>query len=712
MNAGTTPAAGARDRPEFERGGDGPAWDTYRSIFENAVVGIYQTTVDGRYLRVNQALAVMYGYDSPAALIDALTDIAGQLYVDNGRRSDFQTLMAAQDVVHEFEAEIFRRDGRRIWIKENARCVRDRDGAILYYEGMVTDVTARKLVEQRNRLLVSVFESVAEGIVVIDRNAVVRTVNPAYLLLTGWTEAELVDHVFEMPGTGRQQSDFIAQVCRDAASQGRWEGETICLRRPATPFPAFLSVSTVHNPDGDIEYYILVFTDITRRKQDEERIRYHANFDTLTGLPNRRLLRDRLEQAMLHALQNRTKLAVAFLDLDRFKQINDTLGHKAGDELLKLVAKRLRNCTRLSDTVGRFGGDEFVVVAAGCADRSGASYLAEKIVYSFSEPFQLAEREIFCFPSIGIAMYPDDGDNAEELIRAADVAMYQAKKSRASQFCFYNRDMLQLSERRLDLENDMRRALARNEFVLFYQPKVSLITGGITGAEALIRWNHPTLGLVSPGQFISVAEETGLIHDIGLWTLREACRQLQEWHQQGLPIDQISVNLSPIQFQDRKIVTLVGRVLAEFALRPDCLELELTESAMTVDIDRAVATLNALKRLGVRISIDDFGTGYSSLSYLKRFPIDTVKIDRSFVRDLDNSTTDPQIVEAIIALARSLGFGVVAEGVERREQAMILRERECPQMQGFLISKPLDSEIFREYLKQFKPRSVVGDAEG
>jgi len=672
---------------------------SYKSIFDNAVVGIYQTTPDGRYIRVNAALAQMYGYDTPQELITTLTDIGTQLYVEPTRRAAFRKAMAEAGHVEDFEAAIYRRDGRVLWIKENARCVRDAHGNDLYYEGVVLDITRRRLAEENNRLLQDIFNCVSEGIVVIDRAQRVQAANPAFERITGQRRETIIGHRLGLTNTMDHAAGFLDRVCKDADRLGQWEGEAICFRTPAEPFPAWISVSVARNADGEPDKFIVVLADITQRKQHEERIRYQANFDTLTGLPNRRLLRDRLEQAILRALRSKGRVAVAFLDLDRFKQINDSLGHRAGDELLRLVARRLRNCTRISDTVGRFGGDEFILIASDIADRGAGAYLAEKIVYSFSHPFTLAGREIYCSPSIGIAFYPDDGDTAETLLRNADTAMYHARRHAPHTYALYTREMRHESAMKLDLENDLRRAVLRGEFELHYQPKVALASGRICGAEALIRWQHASLGMIAPNAFIPLAEETGIINEIGAWTVREACRQLKAWQQIGLAPPSVSVNLSPRQFQNRRIVSMIETILFESGLAPGCLELELTETAMTGDIERAVVTLTALKELGVRLSIDDFGTGYSSLSYLKRFPIDTLKIDRSFIRDLETSRTDPEIVQSIMSLARSLGFGVVAEGVETEGQARILRKRSCPCIQGYLISQPLPASAFEQFCR-------------
>ncbi len=674
--------------------------EQYRSIFENAVEGIYQTTIDGRYIRVNPALARIYGYTDPHDLVQNLTDIAGQLYVDPGRREAFAHLMESQGVVHSFEARVFRRDGTVIWISENARCVRDPAGNIRFYEGTVQDITERKQHEEKIRLLATVFASVADGILIADPALRVQAVNPAYLAISGYDTEELVGQPLVLFQPGAHERAFIESIWDTASHTGRWQGEVASFRRTGEGFAAQLSVTAVTSPSGQMEHYVLTIADISQRKFQEHQIRYQASFDRLTDLPNRWLACERLEEAILRTQRGPTKVALAFIDLNRFKQVNDTLGHQAGDELLKLVARRLRNCTRVSDTVGRLGGDEFLVVAPDAADRKAGSRLAEKILYSMSEPFTVHGQEIYCGASVGIAFYPDDGDTADQLLRNADLAMYHAKRDPGRRWVEYDHTMRDRTGYHLNLESDLRRAIGTDEFELFYQPKVQMPHRRIIGAEALIRWRHPVRGLVSPAEFIPLAEDTGLIWDIGAWTLQTAARALAKWQREGLDVGVVSVNLSPRQFQDARLVGFVRSVIEASGVPPELVELELTEGAMIGDIEKAVGLLNGLKDIGVRLSIDDFGTGYSSLAYLKRFPIDTLKIDRSFVRDIVKSPTDPAIVSTIVNLAESLGFATIAEGVETLDQADMLSRQRCRNIQGYLISRPLEQAAFEAFVRQ------------
>ncbi|ABC23932.1 sensor domain-containing protein [Rhodospirillum rubrum] len=673
----------------------------YRAIFENAVEGIYQSTPDGTYLDVNPALARIYGYASPAELIAHFTDIASQLYVDGTKRGEFQRLMRETGEVRDFTAEVWRCDGHTIWITENARCVRGPDNEVLYYEGTVEDITAQRQSQETMRLLGKVFTSIAEGIVLLERDLTVRTVNPAFEAMTGLLRQDMEGRPARLFASGLHENDFLATVAAEVDRAGLWRGEIWGERREGPPYSGEMTVTAVRTRAGETTHYVAAITDITKRKRDEEHIRFQANFDMLTHLPNRHLIMDRLEQAMHQAQRTGRQVCVMFLDLDRFKQINDSYGHSAGDEVLKLTARRLRNCVRISDSVGRLGGDEFIVILSNVEDQHAGAYIAEKILYSLSEPFPIGGTEVFCIPSVGITYFPDHGETAPDLLRNADVAMYHAKQGGERRYAIFTPDMARRSLALLTMESDLRHALARDEFELHFQPKVRADLT-LIGAEALIRWRHPEKGLINPGDFIPLAEESGLILPIGRWTLREACDRVMSWRAEGLTIPSVSVNVSPRQFQDQTLVETVRQILVETGLEPEALDLEITETVMTGDVEHAVGTLRALKDLGVTLSIDDFGTGYSSLNYLKTFPIDTLKIDQTFVRDVLHSGKDAAIVSTIIALARNLGFSVVAEGVEEIEQAEFLGSRDCQNFQGFLYSRPLPPAEFTTFLRTAK----------
>lgn len=440
--------------------------------------------------------------------------------------------------------------------------------------------------------------------------------------------------------------------------------------------------------------------DVTERNLAKLELMKLAHHDMLTGLPNRVLLYDRMQQAKAFAHRMQTRFALMFLDLDRFKIINDTLGHAVGDELLRMIAQRLKGCLRETDTVARIGGDEFIILMINVVDRADIQHLADKLLDELMQPFSVRNHELFVTSSGGVCIYPDDETDVETMIQKADIAMYHAKALGRNNYQFYADDMDQNASRRFTIANSMRKGFDRKEFKLYYQPKMDLASGRIIAMEALIRWQHPLLGLLSPTEFIQLAEESGLIMELGEWVLREACRQNVEWHNQGLQGLRMAVNLSGYQLQHTRLLDLVRAVLAETGMPADCLEFEITESVIMQNPDYAVSVLNEITGLGIHISIDDFGTGYSSLSHLKRFTVNTLKIDKSFVRDVEKSATDAAIATAIIAMGSSLKLKVIAEGVETEEQMEFLRENNCDQVQGFLFSKPLPAEQALEMLRE------------
>jgi len=539
----------------------------YRSLFEHATEGIFQTTPEGRYINANPALARIYGHASAAELIAHLHDIPRQLYVQPEQRAEFVRLMQVNGMVRNFESQVYRRDGSIIWISENARAVKDVDGRVQFFEGTVVD--------------------------------------------------------------------------------------------------------------------------ITERKQHDAKLEYQASHDSLTGLPNRSLLRDRIEQAIVKARRDGHLVAVVFVDLDHFKLINDSLGHHVGDRLLLEVADRLVACVRGHDSVARQGGDEFVIVLTEQHDENEIIAVVSRLLEVISQPWIDNGQEYGLSCSIGISCYPQDGAGPDALLRRADAAMYKAKASGRSTYHFYTPGLNQAISERLELENSLRHALERDEFRVYYQPRIEVASGRIIGAEALIRWDCPDKGLIPPDSFISIAEETGLIIPIGQWVLHEACRQNSAWLRAGLPPISVSVNLSPIQFRHAGLVQSVADALQQANLDPAYLELELTESFVMHDAERINVAMQSLKALGVDIAVDDFGTGYSSLSYLKRFPVDRLKVDKSFVRDIDSDPDDAAIVRAIITLGHALGLKVVAEGVETRAHLEFLQQHGCDELQGYYYSRPV-----------------------
>ena len=561
------------------------AEEKYRAIFEDAVVGIFQITPEGRPLSVNRALAEMHGYDSPEHLLAEVSNLARQLFVDPGRMGDLRRALDENDVVRSAEVEVYRRDRSKKWVLLNLRAVRDADGNIALNEGTVEDITDRKVAE--------------------------------------------------------------------------------------------------------------------------ERVQFLAYYDALTGLPNRTLLQDRLSKALASARRRKDKVALLFLDLDRFKIINDSLGHSVGDLFLKEVAERLKTWAREQDTVARVSGDEFLIVLTSVKDIPDAAVAAERLMDTMIAEFAVQGHSLGISCSLGISIFPEHGTEGETLIKNADAAMYCAKDYGRNNFQFFTEDMNAQVVERLTLGNSLRLALEKREFFLMYQPQMDIASGQITGLEALLRWQHPELGLVPPDKFIRIAENSGLIVPIGEWVLRTACSQARKWQDEGLLAVPVAVNVSAVQFRQEGFRKLIGRVLQETGLAPQYLELELTESLLLSNEDVTFSVLQELKAMGLKLAIDDFGTGYSSLSYLKQFPVSKLKIDRSFVRDVAVNPDDAAITIAIISLAKSLNLKVIAEGTENEAQMSFLRAHHCDEIQGYYFSKPLAPEEAADKLRGDYPEAHV-----
>jgi diguanylate cyclase (GGDEF)-like protein/PAS domain S-box-containing protein len=566
-------------------------------------------------------------------------------------------------------------------------------------DSLQKSVTEVKENQEQLKLSAQVFVNSMEAIVITDINNNIIQVNKAFTEITGYSSEDAVGKNPRILKSGQHNQDFYRAMWETLLKTGNWQGEVMDRRKSGEIYPKWLSITVVRDEKGDISNYIALFSDITERKASYERIQHLAHFDALTNLPNRALLNDHLDLAIAVAKRTQTQLAIVFLDLDRFKIVNDSLGHHAGDLLLQIVSERLKTCVRETDTVARLGGDEFVLLLNSISEPNDAAHVAQKVVEAISIPFVLDGHEVNIGTSIGIGIYPDNGLDRPTLIKNADAAMYHAKESGRNNFQFFSSVMNDKAFERLALENDMRRALKREEFFLHYQPQIDILTGKIIGVEALIRWQHPERGLVPPNNFIHLAEKCGLIVPIGEWVLRTACAQNIAWQKEGLAPILTAVNISAQQFQQKNFKESLMQILGNTGLAPHFLDLEITESAIMENAESMLEKLHSLKEIGLHLSIDDFGTGYSSLSYLKHFPIDKLKIDRSFVQDITDDSNSYAIIETIINMGHNLKLKVIAEGVETAEQLATLQELQCDEIQGFYFSRPIAPQDFATFAK-------------
>ncbi|MGE5522158.1 MAG: EAL domain-containing protein, partial [Rhodospirillaceae bacterium] len=576
--------------------------------------------------------------------------------------------------------------------------VQDRRGSTVAGMVIANDVTETKRAEEQLRLTGLAFGSIADGVMITDAEMRIVSVNKAFTTITGYTESEVVGKMPSILHSGKQDRRFYDALWQTIKRDGHWQGELWNRRKSGEVYPELLTISAVKNPSGDATHYVGVFNDMSTFKAYEERLEYLAHHDTLTGLPNRTLLEDRVEAAIGAAQRAGHRIALLFVDLDRFKLINDTLGHAIGDEMLVAVAKRLTACLRATDTVSRHGGDEFLILLPDLQRMDDAARIAEKVLEELSRRYSVGAHQLATSVSIGIAVYPENGTNMADLLRNADAAMYAAKELGRKRFQFYSDSMNARAVERLALETDLRIALEHEQLHLVYQPQFDLRTGMLIGIEALLRWEHPERGEIAPAAFIPVAEETGQIVALGEWALREACRQNKRWLVSGLINVPVSVNVSSIQFRQVDFAGVVAEILRDTELDARYLGLEVTESVLMGGVEAVSATLRELDAQGLKLAIDDFGIGYSSLSYLRHLPIRQLKIDASFVRDVPDSRDAMAIVEAIISMARSLDVLVVAEGVERRAQAEFLRRSACHAAQGFLYCRPLRPLEFEAWI--------------
>ena len=680
----------------------------YRMLTGNLRDVIFTTDSDVRINYISPAVQTVLGYSPEWAMAHGLDQTvtrprqAARFYelMRRVRKASFNA-QALAELGQSLRGETLyfdcrAADGRLVAIELRVMLIWDEhkrfDGALC----IGRDISEQRQAEKELRRAATVFEHSTAAILVTDPQGRIVQVNSAFNRITGYAEEEVLGEFPTILGADVQQSNRMGFILGQLAESGSWEGEFWIKGKIAAALPCWLGITAVRDAEDELVSYVCFFSDMSERKASENRIHRLAYYDSLTHLPNRALFQDRLHNSLQLAARDAGWVVLMFLDLDRFKPINDSLGHAAGDRMLREVAVRLESCVDEGDTVARMGGDEFTLLLQPEGGRdealSRAMHVAERILERLSEPFVLSGREFFVTASIGIALSPQDGEDISQLMKNADTAMYHAKERGKNNFQFYQAEMNASALERLELESDLRHAIEERQFVLHYQPQYLADGITLTGVEVLLRWWHPSRGMVPPGEFIPALEELGLVVEVGDWVLDEACRQIAAWQVAGFRVPRVSVNLSARQFADGRLGQRIAAILQARGVEPSCLELELTESILMRDIGEAMGMLESLKRLGLSIAIDDFGTGYSSLNYLKQLPIDVLKIDRTFVDGLPEAEQDGQITRAIIAMSHSLNLSVIAEGVETQAQLDFLREYGCDEVQGFFLGRPMTAE--------------------
>ncbi|MDO9105420.1 MAG: PAS domain S-box protein [Methylovulum sp.] len=672
----------------------------FRVVFEQAAVGVAQVeTASNRCVRINQKYCDILGYTRKEM---QGADFIELTHPDDVALDRFYKERLNAGKISEFtlEKRYFCKDGSTKWVSLTVSPMWVSGASPDYHIAIVFDITERKQAETQLKLTSKVFEQSGEGFMITDADRNILTVNRAFTAITGYSESDVRGMQPSLLGSGLHDDSFYQQMWESILTQGHWQGEIWNRRKNGDIFPELLSISAVTDELGHVSHYVAVFTDMSKLKETESQLEYLAHHDSLTRLPNRLLLFYRLKHAIDLALREGKQMALMMLDLDHFKNINDSFGHLAGDELLQQVAERLMGRLRKADTVARLGGDEFTVLLEDISAPEDAGRLAKSIIADLSESYQLSQwGDVRIGVSVGISLYPQHADTPEMLLQQADTALYLAKAQGRGRYAYFSDELTIAARTRIELEARLRKAIAQNELCVYYQPQVDIVSGCIVGAEALVRWQDPTEGLIPPARFIPLAEDTGLIIPVGAWVLRETCRQGKQWLDEGLPPLILAVNVSPHQFIQSDVGELVSEVLAETGFPARYLELELTESGLMEREEEAVDILNKLRNQGVRLAIDDFGTGYSSLAYLKRFPLDVLKIDKSFIDDIPHDNDDMEIAASIIAMGHILGFKVLAEGVETLPQLAFLQGKGCDLYQGYLKSKPLPAAAFVQLLR-------------
>ncbi len=653
----------------------------------------------GRVRKLNPRAVSLFGYGLDEAQDEPVDGLLAEPYARQ-LRERWKTyvadgsgglISAAREVLGR------RRDGSVVPMELSVAQL-ERDGE-RHFVVVLHDISARKLALARLDVAEKVLECTMEGVMVTDRKGTMLWVNQGFCRISGYSREEVLGQKAAMLKSGLQATDFYTAMWGKIRQDGEWQGEIWNRRKDGEAYPEWLTIKAITDPSGQVTRYVGVFSDISKHKRAEETIRTLTYYDAVTRLPNRYLLMDRLDQALERAPRSGRKLALVMIGLNRFKQINETLGHQTGDQLLRAVAERLGAALRGHDTVARLRGDTFCCLLTDLAQDHDAHLVISRLLETFASSYEIDDHELFITAKVGISVYPVDGTDPEHLVLKAETAMNRSKDLAENTYQFYTPEMHANSVERLKLETELRKALSRDEFVVYYQPKIETASGRVVGAEALVRWRHRELGMISPADFIPIAEETGLIVPIGNWVMNHVCRQIRLWRDAGQPVVPMAVNLSAHQFRQPDLVERVVEALHTHDIDPALLELELTESAVMHNAEAAIKTLMELHGHGVLLAVDDFGTGYSSLSYLKKFPLHKLKIDRSFVMDIDTNPASAEIVGAIVAMGHSLNLKIVAEGVENDAQLEVLRGFRCDEIQGFYYSRPIPADTFAGILR-------------
>lgn len=670
-----------------------------RSLLDATPDLIFFKNPEGRFIDANQACIDLLGKPREDIIGRSDADFFPLAVAEAFAMRDRQVLQSGKPL--EYSETVLDRSGDPQHLDTLKAPVLDVGGAVIGTVGVARNVSAQIEVRKRLQLAAEVFDHAAEGIIITNVDGIIEAVNPAFTTITGYAADDVVGHKSSIISSGRHDKDFYALMWEQLRDTGAWQGEILNRRATGEVYPQWLTISSVRAGEADqVSHYVGIFSDISLIRRNEEKLDHMAHHDALTDLPNRMLLNDRMEHALVHAERDHSLAGVIFIDLDHFKDINDSYGHATGDEILCEVARRIASALREGDTVARLGGDEFVVLLEGLADAEAADMAANRINGSLIAPLQIGALEFYVGASMGISLYPRDGDSVQALIRNADTAMYQAKSMGRNTVQRYAHAQTDHARRRVQIENALRRAVLRKRLTVAYQPQFSLDGMTMTGMEVLARWTDDELGTVSPAEFIPVAERSGLIIPLGELVLQTACSQASEWHANGLAPPHVAVNVSGRQLRRPEFLANVCRVLEETGCRPEWLELEVTESDILHDAEPAIATLHGIRDMGLALSLDDFGTGFSSLSYLKRLPIETLKIDRSFIDGLPTDGNDKAIVEAILAMGHALGIKVLAEGVETDAQADFLKQAGCGQAQGYLFGRPTSAAALTALLEK------------